>query len=443
MTDSKTIREMEKRYVYGTWTYEHTWNPKVIDTAEGCYMYDPEGGKTLDFSSQLMCSNLGHSNEAVKQAIADQAEKLAYAAPGFATEPAALLGKKLAEITPGDLCKSYLTNGGAEANEAAIKIARMYTRKSKLISRYRSYHGATSGSIALTGDPRTHYAAGMPGVVRAPDCYCYRCPFGKEYPGCGVTCAEIFDEIIRMESPRSVAGVVVEPIVGSNGILVPPDEYMPRLREICDEHDVLLIADEVMSGFGRTGKMFCMEHWDVVPDIMTVAKGITSAYIPVGAAITSKRIADYFDQPDNLFCHGQTYAMHPLGCAAAVAAIDEFDRLRVVENAAKVGEFLGKKLHELKETHPSVGDVRGKGMFWGVELVKNRETREPFVTRAQKFEPNMLKRVSAETMKRGVYVVNVINTLIVAPPLIATEKEIEEGIQVLDEALKVADREIV
>ncbi len=439
MSDSDHYREMEKKYVYGTWTYENAWNPKVIDTADGCYMTDLDGKRILDFSSQLMCSNLGHSNEAVKKAICDQAKKLAFAAPGFATVPAALLGKKLAEIAPGDLCKSYLCNGGAEANEAAIKIARMYTHRIKLVSRYQSYHGASSGAIALTGDPRTQYAVGMAGVVRAPDCYCYRCPFKLEYPGCGVRCAEIMDEIIRMEGPKTVAGVVLEPIVGSNGILVPPDEYMPRVREICDEHGVLLIDDEVMAGFGRTGKMFCTEHWGVVPDIMTMAKGITGAYVPVGATITTKKIADYFDEPGNLFCHGQTYAMHPLGCAAAVAAIDEYKKHGLVENAAKMGKVLGKRLNELKEEHRSVGDVRGKGLFWGVELVKDRETREPFVTREEKFLPNMLKRVSAAAMERGVYVTNVINTLIVAPPLIATEKEIEEGAQALDEALKVAD----
>jgi taurine--2-oxoglutarate transaminase len=441
MSKSDHYREMEKKYVYGTWRYEHTWNPMVVDSAEGVHFTDLDGKRVLDFSSQLMCSNLGHSADEVKQAMAEQARKLCYAAPGFATVPAALLGKKLAEITPGDLDKSFLTIGGAEANEAAIKIARLYTRKTKLISRYRSYHGASSGAIALTGDPRTQYAVGMPGVVRAPDCYCYRCPFGKEYPGCGITCAEIIDEIIRMEGPRTVAGVALEPIVGSNGILVPPDEYMPRVREICDQHDALLIDDEVMAGFGRTGRMFCIEHWGVVPDIMTMAKGITGAYIPMGATVTTRKIADYFDRPENLFVHGQTYAMHPLTCAAALAAIEQYSKYNLVENAAKMGEVLGKRLEELKEDHKSVGDVRGKGLFWGVELVKDRDTKEPFVTREEKFMPNMLKRVSAACMEQGVYVVNVINTLIVAPPLVVSEEDIEKGVAVLDDALKVADKE--
>ena len=442
MSNSDYYREMEKKYVYGTWRYEHTWNPMVVDTAEGVHFTDLDGKRVLDFSSQLMCSNLGHSAEEVKQAMYEQAKKLCYASPGFATVPAAELGKKLAEITPGDLSKSFLTIGGAEANEAAIKIARLYTRKSKLVSRYRSYHGASSGAIALTGDPRTQYAVGMPGVVRAPDCYCYRCPFGKEYPGCGITCAEYIDEIIRMEGPKTVAGVVMEPIVGSNGILVPPDEYMPRIREICDEHEVLLIDDEIMAGFGRTGKMFCMEHWDVVPDIMTMAKGITGAYIPMGATITTRKIADYFDKPENLFVHGQTYAMHPLVCATALAAIEQYSKYKLVENAAKMGKVLSKRLEELKEDHKSVGDVRGKGLFWGVELVKNRETKEPFVTRKQKFDPNMLKRISGACMELGVYMINIINILLVAPPLIVGEEDIDKGVAALDEALKVADREV-
>ena len=441
MSKHLEVREMEKKYVYGTWRYENTWNPVIIESGEGCYITDLDGKRYFDFSSQLMCSNLGHSNRAVKEAIMQQAKKLCYAAPGFGTEAAAHLGKLLAEITPEPLCKSYLTIGGAEANEAAMQIARMYTKRGKFISRYRSYHGSSSGAIALTGDPRTHNAVGTAGVVRAPDCYCYRCPFNLEYPSCGLQCAEYIDEIIKMERPSQVAGIVIEPIVGSNGILVPVDEYIPRLREICDENGVLLIDDEVMAGFGRTGKLFCIEHWDVVPDIMTLAKGISGAYLPVGATITSKKIADYFDQPENLFSHGQTYAMHPMGCAAAVAAIKEYDRLKLVENAAKMGKVLGKRLNELKEEHKSVGDVRGKGLFWGVELVKNRDTKKPFAERKDKFDPTMQKKVSAEMMKNGVYLGNVINTFIVAPPLIVTEKEIDDACAVFGEALKIADKE--
>ena len=433
---SKTTR----KYVFGTWRYQKTWSPKVIVAAEGCRFTDADGKQYLDFSSQLVCSNLGHGNEKVKNAIAEQAKKLPYMAPGFTTEAAAKLGEKLAEVVPGDLCKSYFSLGGAEANEAAVKIARFYTGAPKLIARTRSYHGATSGAISLTGDPRRQYAPVTPGVIHAPDCYCYRCPFGLEHPGCGVMCAEYIREIIEMEGAGNVAAVFVEPIVGSNGLLVPPDDYMPRLREVCDDTGALLVADEVMTGFGRTGEWFCVNHWDVVPDMMTLAKGITSAYVPFSATVVRKPIADHFEG-DNLFCHGQTYANHPLGCAAALAAIEEYQRLDLINRAKKMGKVLGKRLVELKDDHPSVGDVRGKGLFWGIEPVKNRETKEPFATRRQRFQPTTVSKMASEALARGVYVMAVLNTMVIAPPLIVTEEEIDEGIGVIDEVLKIADAE--
>ena len=432
--------KITREYLFGTWKYQKTWNPKVIVGAEGSYFRDIEGKRYLDFSSQLVCSNLGHDNQKVREALVEQGQELFYAAPGFTTKPAAKLARKLAEVAPGDLCKSYFSLGGAEANEAAIKIARFYTGAPKLIARFRSYHGATSGAISLTGDPRRLYAPVPPGVVHAPDCYCYRCPFGLEYPGCGVRCAEYIGEMIEMEGAGNVAAIFVEPIVGSNGILVPPDEYMPKLRRICDETETLLVADEVMTGFGRTGEWFCVNHWGVVPDIMTLAKGLTSAYIPFSATIVRKPIADFFEE-DNLFCHGQTYANHPLGCAAGLAAIQEYERLGLVDRAKKMGEKLGKRLIELKDDHPSIGDVRGKGLFWGIEPVKNRETKEPFATRRQRFEPTVLGKMAGEAMGKGVYIMTVLNTMIVAPPLIVTEKEIDEGIGVIDEVLKIADAE--
>ncbi len=432
--------EITREHIFGTWRYQRAWRPKVIVGAEGCHIKDVDGKSYLDFSSQLVCSNLGHSNERVKAAIADQVEKLAYVNPGFTTIPAALLAKKLSEVAPGDLCKTFFSLGGAEANEAAVKIARFYTGAPKLVARFRSYHGATSAAISLTGDPRRHYAPLTPGVVHAPDCYCYRCPFGLEFPGCGVRCAEYIGDIIEMEGIGNVAAVFVEPIVGSNGILVPPDEYMPRLRRICDEKGVLLVADEVMTGFGRTGEWFCVNHWGVVPDIMTLAKGLTSAYIPLSATIVRKPISDFFEG-DNLFCHGQTYANHPLPCAAGLAAIEEYERLGLVGRAKKMGEFLGKRLMELADDHPSVGDIRGKGLFWGVEPVRNRETKEPFATRRQRFESTVLGKMASEALSRGVYFMAILNTVIIAPPLIVSEEEIDEGIGVLDEVLKIADAE--
>jgi len=432
--------ETVRSYVFGTWRYQRTWRPKLIVEGEGAHFTDADGKRYLDLSSQLICSNLGHGNERLRKAMAEQAERLCYISPGFATEPAARLAEKLAEITPGDLCKTFFSLGGAEANEAAIKIARFYTGAPKLVARHRSYHGATSGAITLTGDPRRHYALEMPGVVHAPDCYCYRCPFGLEYPGCGVRCVEYIREVIEMEGAGNVAAVFVEPIVGSNGILVPPDEYMPRLRRICDEEGVLLVADEVMTGFGRTGEWFCVNHWGVVPDIMTMAKGLTGAYVPLSATTVRKPIADFFEG-DNLFCHGQTYANHPLCCAVGLAAVEEYQRLDLIRRAKRMGEALGKRLMELKEAHVSVGDVRGKGLFWGIEPVRNREKKEPFATRRQRFEPTMLGRMAAEALGRGVYVSTMLNTMIIAPPLIVTEEDLDQGLQVVDEVLKIADAE--
>ena len=432
--------EITRKYLFGTWRYQKTWNPRVIVGAKGSHFKDSEGKRYLDFSSQLVCSNLGHDNQKVREALTGQGERLLYISPGFTTKPAAKLAEKLAEVAPGDLCKSYFSLGGAEANEAAVKIARFYTEAPKLVARFRSYHGATSGAISLTGDPRRLYAPVPPGVVHAPDCYCYRCPFGLEHPGCGVRCAEYIGEMIEMEGAGNVAAVFVEPIVGSNGILVPPDEYMPRLRRICDETGTLLVADEVMTGFGRTGEWFCVNHWGVVPDIMTLAKGLTSAYIPLSATIVRRPIADFFEG-DNLFCHGQTYANHPLGCAAGLAAVQEYERLGLVKRARKMGEILGKRLMELKDDHPSVGDVRGKGLFWGIEPVKDRDTKEPFATRRQRFEPTVLGRMAGEALGKGVYVMTVLNTMIVAPPLVVTEEELDEGVGVIDEVLKIADAE--
>lgn len=430
-----------KKYLFGTWRYLNTWNPKVIVDADGCYFTDMDGKQYLDFSAQLVCCNLGHKNKRVQEALREQGEKLFYVAPGFATEPATKLAELLAEVAPGDLCKSYFSLGGAEANEAAMKIARFYTGAPKLIARFRSYHGATSGAITLTGDPRRLYVPEAPGVVHAPDCYCYRCPFGLEYPGCGIRCAEYVREIITMEGPGNVAALFVEPIVGSNGVLVPTDEYMPKLREICDETETLLVADEVMTAFGRTGKWFGVENWNVVPDMMTLAKGISGAHIPLSATIVRKKIADFFDE-DNLFCHGQTYANHPYSCAAGVAAIQEYKDRNLIDYAAKMGKILGKRLTELQDTHPSVGEVRGKGLFWGIEPVKNRETREPFVTRAQKFQPSVIGKMASEAMKKGVYIYANINTIVITPPLIITEEQIDEGVNVLDEVLKISDAEM-
>jgi taurine--2-oxoglutarate transaminase len=347
------------------------------------------------------------------------------------------------EVLPKGLDKFYFSTSGTEANEAAIKIARMYTGKYKIISRYNSYHGSTAASIAATGDPRrwaVEPAGKIEGVIFAPECNCYRCPLGQNYPDCNIACADYIEHMIKNEG--NVAAVIVEPIVGTNGILVPADEYLPKLRKICDDNNVLLIADEVMSGWGRTGQWFAVDNWNVKPDILTTAKGITSAYVPLGLTATNMKIADFFN--DHFFAHGHTYEAHPLTLAPAIAAINEIKRLNLIERAVEMGEYLGKKLNELKEKHKSIGDVRGKGLFWAVEIVKDKSSKEPFNNKEEKFagKPLTVNKVTTEMMNNGIYMQGWISHFVIAPPLIITKEEIDSAIKVFDEALKIADNEI-
>lgn len=440
---SSEVKELTSKHTYGTWRRQKGWAPMHVVDAEGCYFTDVEGKKYLDFSAQLMCVTLGHKNRAVVDAIKKQAEQLAYVTPGFATDARAELTKELLDVLPKGLEKFFYTTSGTEANEAAFKIARMVTGKTKIISRYRSYHGSTMGSIAATGDPRRwamEPAGKIPGVIFAPEVNCYKCPILHTYPGCGIACVEYIDHMIRNES--DVAAVILEPVVGTNGVLIPPKEYMPRLRQICDTHNVLLIADEVMSGWCRTGKWFAMDNWNVVPDILTTAKGITNAAIPLGLCATTAKVASYFD--DHYFAHGHTYEAHPLTLAPAVASIQEMKRLKLADRAVELGAYIGPKLNALKAKHPSIGEVRGIGMFWGVELVKDQKAKTPFNTMAEKVAgtPLVVDKVSARMMGDGVYLQSWISHFVIAPPLIITKEEIDKGVAAFDEALSIADAEV-
>ena len=442
--NSDQVIEITTKNTYGTWRYQKGWKPLHIVDAEGCYFIDSSGKKYLDFSSQLMCVTLGHKNLAVINAIAEQAQKLAYVSPGFTTDVRAELSKLLLEVLPEGLEKFYFSTSGTEANEAAIKIARMYTGKYKIISRYNSYHGSTAASIAATGDPRRWLiepAGKIDGVIFAPECNCYRCPLGHNYPSCNIACVDYIEHMIRNEA--NVAAVLIEPVVGTNGILVPPDEYLPRLRKICDGNNVLLIADEVMSGWGRTGKWFAVDNWNVKPDILTTAKGITSAYVPLGLTATTKKIAGYFN--DHYFAHGHTYEAHPLTLAPAIAAINEIRKNNLVKRSHKLGEYLGEKLVGLKSRHNSIGDVRGIGLFRAIELVKNKNSKLPFNTKEDKINgvPLLVDKIAGELMKKGVYVSSWISHFVLAPPLIITKEEINIAISAIDETLKIADDETV
>jgi taurine---2-oxoglutarate transaminase len=428
-----------KQYVLHSWSVQDALDPIPVAGGEGRYFWDYDGKRYLDFASQLVNVSIGHQHPKIVAAIKEQAEKLCTIGPPMATEARSTLARLLAEVTPSDLQMSFFTNGGAEANENAVKLARWYTGRHKVIARYRSYHGATAGAITLTGDPRRWPAEpGIPGVVRMLDPYTYRCPAGHPDPCPVCTGAPHLEEILQYEGAHTVAAVILEPVVGTNGIIVPPDGYLQAIREVCDRHGILLIADEVMAGFGRTGKWFGVENWNVVPDILTVAKGINSGYVPLGAMIVRKPIADWVR--DKYFAGGLTYSGHPLACASAVASIEAFKEEGVVENSAEMGGVFAEKLRELQGKHPSIGEVRGLGCFWGIELVKDRETREPLVpfnASGEAFAP--VARVSRAALERGLYLMTHWNVIMVCPPLTITREEIDEGIGVLDEALSIAD----
>ena len=432
-----------KQYVLHSWSVQDALNPIPVAGGEGRYFWDYDGNRYLDFASQLVNVSIGHQHPKVVAAIKDQADKLCTIGPPMATEPRSTLARMLAEVTPGDLQMSFFTNGGAEANENAIKLARWYTGRHKIIARYRSYHGATAGAITLTGDPRRWRAEpGLPGVVRMLDPYTYRCPAGHPDPCPVCSGSPHFEEIIQYEGADTVAAVILETVVGTNGIIVPPDGYLQSIREVCDRHGIILITDEVMAGFGRTGKWFGVDNWGVVPDILTVAKGINSGYVPLGAMVVREPIANWVR--DKYFAGGLTYSGHPLACASAVASIEAFKEEGIVENAAEMGGVFADQLRALQEKHPSIGDVRGLGCFWGLELVKNRESREPLVpfnAAGEALAPVMLLAKAA--LDRGLYLMTHWNVIMICPPLTITRDELEEGIGILDEALAIADEHTV
>lgn len=433
---SKEIVQLNREYTFFSWSVQGQVDPIPVSRAEGVYFWDADGKRYLDFSSQLMNTNVGHQHPKVVKAIQEQAEKLPFVHPGSATDVRGLLGKKLAEVTPGDLKKTLFTLGGAEANENAIKIARFYTGRHKILARYRSYHGATHGSIALTGDyRRLAVEPVMPGGVHFLDPFCYRCPFGQKRETCKRECVSHLEEVIKYEGADKIAAIIMEGVVGSNGIIIPPDDYWPRVREICDKYGILLISDEVMSGWGRTGKWFAVDNWNVAPDIITTAKGITSGYVPLGAVIVSEKIAKFFD--DKYLYAGLTYSGHALACAAALATIDAYQEDGLIDNAVKVGKYLGEALEGIKTRHKSVGDVRYIGLFSTIELVMNRDTKESF-------PPSALADVGKFLRANGLFTFIMANNMgsmvFVVPPLCITQAQVNEGLAIIDKALEITDK---
>ena len=433
------IKGDAKRYVLHSWSVQDALDPIAVAGAEGRYFWDYDGKRYLDFASQLVNVSIGHQHPKLVAAIKEQAEQLCTIGPPMATEPRSTLARLIAEVTPGDISMTFFTNGGAEANENAIKLARWYTGRHKIVARYRSYHGATAGAITATGDPRRWPAEpGIPGVVRMLDPFTYRCPAGHPDPCPVCTGAPHLEEILQYEGPETVAAVILETVTGTNGVIVPPDGYLQSVREVCDRHGILLITDEVMAGFGRTGTWFAVDHWDVVPDILTMAKGINSGYIPLGAMAVREPIAAW--AWDKYFAGGLTYSGHPLACAVGVASIEAFREEGIVEHAAAMGPAFEEALHGLAERHPSIGEVRGLGCFWGLELVRNRETREPLVPfNASGEAAAPVGRLAKATLERGLYLMTHWNVVMVCPPLTITPEELAEGIAILDDALAIAD----
>ena len=432
---------------YATWRKQEGWKPLKIVDAEGVNFIDSSGRKYLDLSSQLMCSNLGHKNMNIIRAIKNQAEKIAYIAPGFNTEVREELSSSLKTILPANLNKYFFATSGTEANEAAVKIIRMYKRKegnTKIISAYNSYHGSTGSSIQVTGDFRRIEIDDVqhsPGFLHIPQPYCYRCPFGLKYPSCNVACADYVEYVIKSEG--HVGGIILEPVTGTNGVIVPPKEYLPRVSEIARDNDVVFVADEVMTGFGRTGDWFAVNHWNVKPDIITTAKGISGAYMPLSLTATDKRISEYFDQ--NYFAHGHTYEAHPMTLAAGVAAIEEYKRLDIMKKIRGMAPHFASRLEEIRERHRSVGDVRHIGLFGAVELVKDQEKKTPFNSYEEKVAGKSLMTdlVAKKAMQDGVYISTWVTNLMIAPPLIISHDDLDRGFDALDAALSIADREVM
>jgi taurine--2-oxoglutarate transaminase len=434
MTSEEIVR-LNRTHTFFSWSIQGALDPIAIDHAEGVYLYTPEGQRILDFNSQLMSVNIGHGDRRVVDAITEQALKLQYVQPAFATEIRGRLGQKLTEILPGDMSKVFFTLGGAEAIENAIKFARHYTGRTKILARYRAYHGATMGAMTLTGDPRRWAnEPGLVGVVRYPDTH----RWGEAEPRPVAESLQGLEDVIRYEGAHTIAAVFLETIVGTNGILIPPDGYLQGVREICDRNDILMVADEVMAGFGRTGRWFAIDHWDVVPDLMTMAKGLTSSYLPLGAVAMRAPIAEAFES--KMFYGGLTYSSHPVSLAAALATIRVYEEDGLLEHTQRMDAVMRRHHEALAARHPSVGAHRNLGLFGILDLVRTRDPWTPMTP--FNGTSDEMKAVGGFLRKNGVYTMIANNSIHTNPPLCITEEQLAEGFAVLDQALDIADQAV-
>jgi taurine--2-oxoglutarate transaminase len=439
-TEVEEIVQDNLDYTLFSWSKQKGINPIAVKYGEGVYLYDYEGKRYLDFSSGLMNVNIGHGNQRVTAAVASQMQQVSYVTPGCITKIRGELGKKLAQISPGNLTKTLFTVGGAEAIENAMKLARLYTGRHKVIAKYRAFHGASYGAMTAGGDPRklANDAQQVPNVIHVEDPYCYRCPWGKEITWCQRECVSHVQRIIEFEGPENIAAIIMEGESGSSGCIKYPPDYLQKIRALCNQHGILLIADEVMSGFGRTGKWFGVDNYDVVPDMIATAKGITSGYLPLGALIVSDKIAAHFD--DKVLWLGLTYSAHPVCCAAAVEVLNIYEDENLIEHAAVMGDYINQEVERLKQKHPSIGDFRNTGLLGCLELVKNRTTKEPMAPfNARPDEMLIMNKVAAKLKDLGMYTFVRWNYIFVAPPLCITKEQVDDGLSMISEAIAIAD----
>jgi len=457
MLKAKEISTKQKKYYMQCWGKQNEYNPIAVDRTKGCYIYTTDGRKIFDLRSAHECINLGFNNTEITDEIRKQLDNVIYVTDDFATEPTASLSEKLSHMTPGKGNKKvWFGQSGAASVEAALKISKFYkysqinsnadntfySYPNKIISRYRSWHGSTNGAASVSGDPRRWFnePSTQPSLF-APEANCFRCPLNHRFPECNLACAEYFEYMIEMEGGKDkVAAIILEPIVGSNGIILPPDGYFKRVREICDKWNIVLIIDETMSGVGRTGKMFAIEHYDIVPDIIIMGKAL-GVNVPLSAVIMQSHIAEVFDE--NIFGHGQSYSGHTLGCASALASINYIEKYNVLGETTKKGIYLKKKLVDLKEKHPSIGEVRGIGLFWKIEIIKNIKTKEPVKMATEKYKRTIVSSIADYLLnEKMIYIPSDKFGIWIVPPLIVTYKELDYIVDSIDEALLIADEQL-
>lgn len=443
-TEAEAILQNNLDYTFFSWTKQAGLNPINVERAKGVYLFDRNGKRYIDFSSQLINVNVGHGRHEVTEAVVKQMQQLSYVAPGFATKVRGDLGKKLAEITPGNLSKTFFTLGGAEAIENAIKLARLYTGRHKIITQYRAYHGATYSAMSAGGDPRKLLVDSqqVPNIIHVENPYSYRCPWYSSSPAeCGERAIENLHNVLKYEGPENVAAILMEGESGTSGCIKYPPFYLKKVKALCEQYGILFISDEVMSGFGRTGKWFGVDHHEITPDILVMAKGLTSGYLPLGGIITTDTIARQYDE--NYLPLGLTYSAHPVSVAAALAVLDIYEKEDLVNRTARMEGYLNQSVTKLIEKHPSIGDWRNTGLLGCIELVKNRKTKEPMAPyNATASEMGVMSKVAAKIRSLGMFTFVRWNYIFVCPPLTVTEAEVDEGMHILSEAIALADEAI-